>query len=59
MKTCLAICHYAATEALQHAQHNVLDAAEDVSLAVGGAVWEAMHLVKQEMQAAAILHANP
>ena len=45
-QTCLAIGHDAAIEALQHTQHNVLDIAEDVSLAVVGPIWEAMHLVK-------------
>ena len=58
-QTCLAIGHDTAIEALQHAQHNVLDIAEDVSLAVVGPIWEAMHLVKREVQAAAILQANP
>ena len=53
--TRLAVGHDTSIETLQGAQHNVLDVTEDVSLAVAGPFWKAMHLVKCEVQAAAIL----
>ncbi len=54
-RTCLAIRHDASIVTLQGAKHNVLDVTEDVSLGVASAFWKAMHLVKCELLAAAIL----
>lgn len=54
--TCLAVCHDAPIEAMQHALHNVPGFTEDLSLSVACPAGEAMHLVKREVNGTPILH---
>ena len=55
-QTCRAVGHDTSVLTFKSAQHNVLDITEDVSLGIAGTTWQAIHLVKCELQAAAILH---
>ena len=54
--TCLAVCHDAPIEAMQHALHNVPGFTEDLSLSVASPAGKAMYLVKCKMDGGPILH---